>query len=115
MSATTERKDGYRKLGSIFVPESVTETMPIVLWFATDHMERLLAQNKHKDAPKIWRSTDVHSLTRRMDDAVRNLKHATNDNPLQVASEAAEVANCALMIADWYESRLALMDIDGTE
>jgi len=106
--------DGYRKLGSLFVPESVTETQPIVNWFATE-MERQLAAAKHKDSPAHWRSTDVFSLKKRLWDCRANLNAATNENPTQVLQEAAAMANVLLMIADWYESRLVILDIDGTE
>lgn len=83
-------------------------------------MENKLARNRHKGNREGWINDDPESLLKRLREETRELEtamsvakvrmwegrsnasHAAND----VADEAADIANFAMMIADWYNARV---------
>lgn len=71
---------------------------PVVQWFA-EQMEERLAANDHKPG---WRGDDMDALLSRLADEKVELAQAVEaDAPArEIAKEAADVANFALMIAD---------------
>lgn len=82
-----------------------------VCWFA-EIMESQLAQNDHKPG---WKNDSLRSLLKRIREEVDELGSAiekTHDDrharALDICSEAADVANFAMMISD-----LVRVDLDG--
>jgi hypothetical protein len=104
--------EGYKKVGHLIVPKTVSKASHIVQWLAAE-MERQLAATEHKDNPETWRTQDVWGLFQRLDEARRNLRLATEDkdNLDKVLPEAANVAIAAMRIADWFEHRITMMEI----
>lgn len=77
-------------------------TTDIVLWFASE-MENKLDQNRHKTG---WQHEDVKTLSTRLYEEYMELEEliwGSRDTPAtaeEIISEAADVANFAMMIAD---------------
>lgn len=87
----------------------MSNVRPAVAWFA-EQMEAALRRNDHKGG---WAGMDHETLLMRCGDEMVELKHCWNlGNGAQVkgdkhiVSEAADVANFAMMIADNYGSRI---------
>jgi hypothetical protein len=108
--------EGYKQVGNLVVPKTVSKSAHIVQWLAAE-MERQLAAREHKDNPETWRMLDGHSLFKRLDEARRNLRLATGDkdNLDKILPEAANVAIAAMCIADWYEYRITMAEISHIE
>lgn len=69
----------------------------IVQWFAL-LMEQKLDENKHKNG---WRQSLNTRLLRQLKGEVQELEEALlNGDPVEIAREAADVANYAMMLAD---------------
>ncbi len=92
-------------------------TYPYVLEFGK-LMEEKLARNRHKGNREGWINDDPMALLRRLRDETEELADEMDDYMQQiehgrtfkvqaerVAEEAADIANFAMMIADWYKSR----------
>lgn len=92
-------------------------TFPYVLWFA-EKMEAKLEQNRHKGDRAGWLKDDIDDLLERLREEVCELDtaiceaHGMIKDPERaawaartVAGEAADVANFALFIADWWNER----------
>ena len=77
---------------------TINDCRPDVLAFAV-LMELKLRHNDHKDH---WRLLGLEEMLRLLDIEVDELKDATQDNVSSdnIALEAADVANFAMMIAD---------------
>lgn len=79
-----------------------SKTWPFVLAFAK-RMESKLAKNRHKGDRRGWLKDDAASLYLRLIEESNGLAVAlTNESatPEQIANEAADVANFAMMVAD---------------
>lgn len=84
---------------------SESPTWPHVVSFAW-LMEQKLAQNRHKGNREGWINTDVRLLMNLLKGELRELETAYMDgDAANVQLEAADVANFAMMIADWFKSR----------
>jgi len=83
-------------------PDPNSPTWPVVLAFAKI-MEHKLAQNRHKGGRDGWLTDGVHELKGRIYDEYVELDDALLTKPmmaLDVALEAADIANMAMMTAD---------------
>jgi NTP pyrophosphatase (non-canonical NTP hydrolase) len=90
---------------------SDSPTWPYVLAFA-QRMEAKLAKNRHKGDRNGWINCNPDELAFRirdelaeLEDALRLVRHKENivaSEREQIANEAADVANFAMMIADIY-------------
>lgn len=79
-------------------PES--DTAPIVLWFAGE-MEHKLSLNRHQGDRAGWRVCEPVRMLRRLREQAIKLESAMMTfSPDEIISEAADVANFAMMIAD---------------
>ena len=86
----------------IVMPASTT--WPVVQAFAA-RMEMKLSMNRHKGDRAGWINDDVLELFDRLKEECDELLHAmgTGSGKIEdIANEAADVANFAMMIADWY-------------
>lgn len=92
-------------------------TWPYVLEFAK-RMEAKLARNRHKGNREGWINDDPDDLLARLRQETKELEieigiartrmHETLNAPEQAercANEAADIANFAMMLADWYKAR----------
>lgn len=84
---------------------------PVLTRFAADMRAKLMLPKNL--AKPHWRDSDIQFLLERLDDEVHELRRAienayTYDRKL-IRKEAADVANFAMMIADWFDP-----DIDQT-
>ena len=88
-------------------------TWPIVLDFAK-RMEAKLEKNRHKGDREGWLADDIDDLLERLREELCELDNAICDThgntadawmAKQIANEAADVANFAMFIADWYLHR----------
>lgn len=79
---------------------SARELRPAVLWFA-HQMEAKLRENDHKGG---WHQDSEWSPLGRVSEELSELKRAVGDGeaPATVVSEAVDVANMAMMVADHY-------------
>lgn len=91
-------RQSFRKELARSEAQPVTVTVrPEVAQFA-EAMERKLAANDHKEH---WRGESTHSLLSRLFDEFLELQQAIDDgNAEEIVSEAADVGNFAMMIAD---------------
>ncbi len=94
-------------------------TKPYVLAFG-ERMEGKLALNRHKGNREGWINDDPEALLKRLREETRELEIAMNVAKVRmwegksnashaaddVANEAADIANFAMMIADWYSARV---------
>ena len=84
------------------IPVSDSETWPHVLLFAK-RMEAKLAKNRHKGDRLGWLNVSPEELLDLLKNEVRELDEAFDDgDAVMVANECADVANFALMVADWF-------------
>lgn len=72
----------------------------VTMWFANE-MQRELNNNDHKCG---WEDLSARWLLMRLDQEVRELKRAVTSGK-NIVSEAADVANFAMMIADIYNTK----------
>lgn len=82
------------------LPESPTSA---VVMFMAQRMERKLEMNRHKGAREGWLSDSPESLSARVREEWEELHAAIEDgdaSPDEIWSEAADVANMAMMAAD---------------
>lgn len=92
-------------------------TWPYVLEFAK-RMEAKLERNRHKGNREGWINDDPWALIKRLCQETQELEDemiafeattdSTSDESTQaerVANEAADIANFAMMLADWYKTR----------
>lgn len=105
---------GAVRSGDLF---SDSPTWPYVLEFAK-RMESKLARNRHKGDREGWINDEPDALLARLHEETRELENelaiavVRMHEPLnasmmanRVADEAADVANFAMMIADWHKAR----------
>lgn len=80
---------------------SESPTWPYVLAFAK-RMESKLAKNRHKGNRDGWLKDSEYSLLNRLREEVAELNDAMDrqESFVEVADEAADVANFAMMIGD---------------
>lgn len=76
---------------------------PEVLWFATE-MEQVLQFNDHKTG---WKQMSEYRLLNRLKQEIIELEKAlaVRMSPDRIVSEACDIANFAMMIADNYSNR----------
>lgn len=80
----------------------VSPTWPHVMEFA-QRMEGKLARNRHKGDREGWLGCDVRNLIAALKTELNEMEaEALAGNAEAAANECADVANFALMIADWY-------------
>lgn len=92
-------------------------TYPYVVEFGK-RMEAKLERNRHKGNREGWINDDAHALLKRLNQEITELAiemgYAHHEiwesgkcasRAEAVANEAADIANFAMMIADWYKSR----------
>lgn len=80
-------------------------TWPHVLKFA-ERMESKLAKNRHKGDRDGWINADPYELKRRLKIELAELEDAFELGHAEMtANECADVANFAMMIADWFITR----------
>lgn len=80
-------------------------TWPSVLKFA-ELMEAKLAKNRHKGDRAGWLNADPRDLFDALEHEVSELEEAFNEgDAIAIAKEAADVANFAMMVADWFVER----------
>ncbi|MDF2883839.1 MAG: hypothetical protein K0R54_4403 [Clostridiaceae bacterium] len=95
--------DGYVILGlKIGTPEDNSKfPRPSVMIFA-NAMEKKLKDNDYKGG---WKNCPIEYLANKLDEEIEELLDAvSNGTPSKVLSEAADVGNIAMMIADIYEA-----------
>lgn len=80
---------------------------PEVQWFA-EQMELTLRNNDHKGG---WKECDTYWLLSRLDEEKRELRDSMLIGSTGVISEATDVANFALMIADLARSAIVSTEI----
>lgn len=86
-------------------PSADSPTWPHVLRFAK-MMEYKLSMNRHKGDRKGWLNADIYALLDLLDKEVEELNGAVEDlcTPVAIVSEAADIANFAMMIADHFSN-----------
>ena len=90
----------------VYARRGESPTWPIILAFA-ERMEAKLAKNRHKGGRTAWLQDDPRELLRRLNQEVAELEEAVDSGHAQSAiDEAADVANFALMVADWFTVHL---------
>lgn len=105
------------RLNQVVAPRRVSGTLPFVLQFAL-RMEAKLEANRHKGDREGWIRDDPQALFERLKQEAAELEreilvgfvrmHEPANAPFhadKLANEAADVANFALMIADWHLAR----------
>ena len=108
-----EKRDACEK-GMILMK---SPTWPHVLKFA-ERMEAKLEKNRHKGDRERWIDDEPAALLERLREETRELENelilaaARTNEPLnrvtmadRVADESADIANFAMMIADWFVER----------
>jgi hypothetical protein len=100
-------------------PKEHSKTWPIVVDFS-ERMERKLDLNRRKGDAEGWRCCQWPDLLARLREEVEELELAmavsdvrsgestenANDAANGAANEAADVANFAMMLADWHLERM---------
>lgn len=85
-----------------------TATAPVVLWFAK-RMEAKLAKNRHKGDRVGWLNSDPVALLKRIQGEWKELEEAmASGHAEDITNECADVANFAMMVADWFSQRATL-------
>lgn len=113
----TQPKPGApeQQSGAVLAAPTGSPTWPIVLEFAK-RMEAKLEKNRHKGDREGWLNDDPDDLLERLREEVCELDNAmvaqVNATAFtrtwtaeQLANEAADVANFAMFLADWYLER----------
>lgn len=105
--AVKSDRDKAKALCAAMAGAQNSPTWPHVLEFAL-RMEKKLSVNRHKGDRGGWLNDDPLTLHKRLAEEDVELKVAMENGLTaeEIANEAADVANFAMMIADWFTARV---------